>query len=159
MARRTVTVTITAEGRDKGKQFFLTELPAEAAEDWGLRALNAISKTMGIPSDEFLNSGLSGIAALGASAFMRAEWGVVKPLLDEMRQCIRIIPDPAKPEIMRANLVADDIEEVATWLKLRQEVLELHLGFFNAAVDWLWTMVRSRLQQPQTDGNTSGTPT
>jgi len=42
MARKTATVTISAEGRDKGKTFFLTEMSAERSEEWGERALLAL---------------------------------------------------------------------------------------------------------------------
>ena len=144
--RRTITVTISAEGRDKGKSYLITEMDAERAEDWGFRALNAISKAVGGFPDALLDSGLSGIAAIGISAFVRSDWATIKPLIDEMFTCIKMIPVASRPDITR-NLVGSDIEEVATRLKLREEVLGLHLDFFKPAVDWILTAVRSRLNR------------
>ena len=34
MARKTQTYTIDSGGRDKGKTFLITEMPATKAEDW-----------------------------------------------------------------------------------------------------------------------------
>jgi hypothetical protein len=48
--------------------------------------------------------------------------------MDEMFRCIAFLPDPRRPELARP-LLEDDIEEVATRIALRQEVLDLHLGF------------------------------
>lgn len=48
-----------------------------------------------------------------------------------MFECITIIPDPSKPNVTRA-LIEDDIEEVATRLKLRIEIFKLHVDFFTA---------------------------
>lgn len=158
MARRTIIVTISAEGRDKGKAYLITEMPASAAEEWGARAMNTMSKVMGGFSDDLLAAGLPGLTVAMVSAFARANWTDVKPLLDEMFRCIRMVPDPARPEVTRP-LVEDDIEEVATRLKLREEVLELHLGFFKDAVGWISTAVRTRLQPPAADDTSSISPT
>lgn len=158
MARRTVTVTITAEGRDTGKAFLLTEMPASQAEEWGAKTMNCISKAMGGFPDALLQAGLSGLTAVMISAFARSNWTDIKPLLDEMFTCIRIIPDPSKPSVTRA-LVETDIEDVGTRLKLREEVLGLHLNFFKPAVAWILTAVRMRLQQWQADESTSDLPT
>jgi hypothetical protein len=50
------------------------------------------------------------------------------PLLAEMMDCVKIIPNPSEPNVMRP-LVADDIEEVRTRIELRKAILELHMGF------------------------------
>jgi hypothetical protein len=54
---------------------------------------------------------------------------VAKPLFDKMMDCIQINPSP---KVTRA-LIDDDIQEVATLLRLRKEILTLHLSFFTAA--------------------------
>jgi hypothetical protein len=54
--------------------------------------------------------------------------------MGEMMGCITIIPDPQKPQVYR-HLVEDDTEEVSTLLKLKQEVLKLHIDHFMTAVD------------------------
>lgn len=125
--RKEVTVVIEAEGRDKGKVFRLRELPAEQAEAWGLRLMLALSKSGVEVPEGFLEMGMVGVAAMGLKAMGGLPWEVAKPLLDEMMLCIQIQPGP-RPDVVR-GLISDDIEEVATRIRLREEVLTLHTGF------------------------------
>lgn len=126
--RKTATITITDEGRDKGKVFLLREMPASRAEMWGIRAFMAISKSgIDIP-DNVANLGLAGIASLGLKALQGVNFDDAKPLLDELMTCVSIIPDPSTPQVIRA-LIEDDIEEIGTRLKLRSEVFKLHVDF------------------------------
>ncbi len=128
MARKTATITITAEGRDKGKKFILTEKSAQAAEEWAGRALFAMMNAgVEIPPD-IAAAGLAGVAALGIESLTKISFDAVKPLLDDMMECVQIQPSA---NVVRA-LIEDDIEEVATRLELRKEVLSLHLSFFTA---------------------------
>jgi hypothetical protein len=50
--------------------------------------------------------------------------------MDELMECVQILPNPERPEIVR-QLIDEDIEEVLTIFKLQKEVLMLHLGFFT----------------------------
>lgn len=132
--RRTKTVVITAAGRDIGKQFALTEMPAVRAEKWAARFFLALAKSgVDIP-DDIASAGLAGVAAVGFRLFggMRIEEAEI--LLDEMFQCVKIIADPMRPEITTRALVdrggeGDDIEEIATRVLLRKEVFGLHVDF------------------------------
>ena len=127
MARRFKLLTIDAEGRDKGKVFRLTEMPAYKAEKWAARALLALlASGLDVP-DETAKAGLAGVASMGLGAFTRLEWEKTEPLMDEMMECVQFVPSPG---VVRSVMTqADDIEEVSTYLTLRREVLELHLGF------------------------------
>ena len=120
MARKVATIVIDSEGRDCGKVFQLREMPAMQAERWAKSGVE-------IP-ENIANAGLAGVAALGLKAFGGLDFADAEPLLIEMMSCVQIIPDPAKPQVVRF-LVDDDIEEVATLLKLRAEVFSLHTGF------------------------------
>ncbi|SEF31348.1 hypothetical protein ABL840_09190 [Variovorax sp. NFACC27] len=132
MARKTAKVTIDAEGRDKGKVFVITEMPAAQSEEWAGRALFAmLNAGVEIP-DNLAEAGLAGIAALGIGALTKVHFDAVKPLLDEMFDCVRIQPNPKDATIVR-ELVEDDIEEVATRLTLRKAVWGLHVDFSSAA--------------------------
>ena len=42
MARKVSNYTVTKEGRDLGKTFVITEMPASRAEAWATRALLAL---------------------------------------------------------------------------------------------------------------------
>jgi hypothetical protein len=126
--RKTSTYTETAENRDKGKVFKIEEMSADAAEQWALRAFFAIMNAgIEIP-DGIADMGFAGIATAGLKALGAVPYEVAKPLLDEMMDCVQIIPDPAKPNVARA-LFPGDIEEVATRLKLRKAVFDLHIAF------------------------------
>ncbi len=132
MARRVVDVTITEEGRDKGKRFRLTEMPASQAERWAMRALLAFAKA-GVPMpDDMRGAGFAAVAAMGYESLALLDFEDVAPLLDEMMRCVQVQPDPNNRDVVR-DLIEDDIEEVRTRMRLRKEVLELHLGFSMAA--------------------------
>lgn len=132
MARRTAVSVIDADGRDKGKRFLITEMSASQAERWAVRAFLAMGATgIEIP-DDIKEAGLAGLAALGVQAMGFIPFEAAEPLLAEMFDCIQFVPDPANPTFTRP-LIEDDIEEVATRLKLRKDVIELHTGFSLAA--------------------------
>lgn len=132
MARKTTEITVTAEGRDKGKHFFLKEMPCSQAEKWAIRAFMGMAKAgLQVPED-IKAMGIVGVAIMGMTAFARIPYDEAEPLLDEMMQCVGVVPDPSRPNVVRA-LIEDDIEEVATRLMLRKELIELHTGFFSYA--------------------------
>lgn len=160
--RKTIDVTISAEGRDKGKTFRLTELPAAQGEDWAAYALNAMARA-GTPLPEDVQQ--AGMAAIGAMVFAKLNggeaevtpeeqaarnaaiggvvvrllagisWYDLKHLMDQMLGCIQALPpsNTPRPLISGRTDTADDIEEVSTLWQLRGEVLSLHLGFSIAA--------------------------
>lgn len=131
MARATATVTITDDNRDKGKVFLITEMPASQAEEWAARAILALIQGGAELPAGFETTGMAGLAELGIKALAGLKWELVKPLMAEMFGCVQIIPDPAKPAVVR-GLIDQDIEEVPTRIKLRAEVWKLHTGFLKA---------------------------
>lgn len=134
MARKELIFTPT-DGRDKenGMQFKITEMAAAQAERWAMRAIMAIMKSgMEELPDDFEKNGMAGLAQLGIRAISGLDWSTAEPLLDEMMSCVTVIGDPSKPQITRP-LLDSDIEEVQTRLKLRLEVLKLHVDFTATA--------------------------
>lgn len=132
MARKTKQVLIdygTAEtNRDFGKVFLLTEMAAEDAEWWAVEALSAVARSGVDLPDNIMGGGMQSIAIVGINAIMHINPKDVKGLFDEMMECVQVIPDPAKPKLVR-DLMSGDIEEVGTRLLIRKEVLDLHVGF------------------------------
>jgi hypothetical protein len=128
MARKTSYVTINDTGRDKGKVFFLTEMSATQAEKWAVRTLLAMARGGVELPNGILREGIMGIAVLGVINMMKIPFAEAEPLMVEMFQCIKFCPEASRQDIFRP-LLEDDIEEVATRIKLRGEVLGLHLGF------------------------------
>ena len=129
--RKTLLITIDAEGRDFGKVFKLTEMSAVRAEKWAARAFLAMARSgIDIP-DNIAEAGLAGIAAIGFRALGGMRFDDAEPLLDEMFATVELIPDPSRPNVARP-LIESDIEEVATRLRLRKEVFSLHVDFSRA---------------------------
>jgi len=127
MARKVLEVAIQAAGRDKGKVFRITEMPASKAERWAARSLAALlSSGVDVP-EGLLRAGAAALAHFGITVFARMDFDAAQPLLDEMMECVEIKPDPSKPVYRR--LIEDDIEELATRFRLRAEVFQLILGF------------------------------
>jgi hypothetical protein len=132
MARKVIDYVEQAEGRDKGKTFRITELSAEAAEEWGARAVFAMMNAGVEIPDGIAQQGLAGLASIGITALTKVPFQDAKPLFDKMFECVQFVPDAARPNVVRP-LFADDIEEVSTRLKLRKEIVLLHLSFFTNA--------------------------
>lgn len=133
MARKTERLTISQENRDKGKTFIITEMSADKAERWAIRAITALmNDSVSVPPGA-LNAGMAAIAAIGLNALSNLDFEVAEPLLAEMMSCVKIDMGNG---IIRELLEGDcgDIEEVVTRLLLRKAVLELHLGFSLPAI-------------------------
>lgn len=129
--RGTAKVTISDEGRDKGKVFIITEMPASQSESWALRAILALMAGGVDLPEGFERMGMAGMAELGIKALAGLRWEVAEPLLAEMWQCVTIQPNPDDARIVR-DLIEQDVEELATRIKLRAEVWNLHAGFLKA---------------------------
>ena len=154
--RKTQKVVIDAEGRDHGKTFLLTELPAFQAEAWAARAVGAMVRAGLEVPDTVILSGMAAIATYGLRSLLAAPWEEVGPLLDEMMTCVRI----AEPKLPEGRAITDDdIEEVSTRFRLRDEVIKLHTGFSPAAA--LLGAVAEAVSSSQTDAssNTKTSPT
>lgn len=123
---------ISAEGRDKGKTFHLREMPASQGERFALKVFHALAKSGFDVPEDLAQSGMAGIARLGMGVVSALQFGDLVALMEEMLGCVQFVPDPSRPNVMRP-LIEDDIEEVATRLKLRKELLALHIDFFAIA--------------------------
>lgn len=132
MGRETRTVVIDAVGRDNGRTFFLTEMPAAQAEKWAMRAFLAMARNGVQIPDDLASRGLAGIAAVGLQALGSMAFADAESLMDEMFACIQVIPDPNRPGVKRA-LIDTDIDEIPTRLFLRKQILDLHVSFIKVA--------------------------
>ena len=130
MPRKTTRITITEEGRDKGKSFVLTELPADQAERWAIRAMLAMVQSGAEISPETMAGGMASFAVLGVQALGGVSWDQLEPLLAEMWQCVQYNHAPNIPLQSIAEGINSQIEEVATRFALRVAVLQLHMNFF-----------------------------
>lgn len=152
MALKTQKLTVTREGRDKGKAFLLTEMPSMQTFKWAYRAFGAMTRSgLEIPQN-IADMGMAGVLAMGLKAILGADFREAEPLLDELTACVTRIED-ALPD--GRPLVETDIEEPSTIATLHSGVLELHTGFSVAAyLSNIWEAAGERVK-----GHLQNTPT
>ena len=134
MARKTKIVTISREGRDKGKKFLITEMSAFAAENWATRALLAIANASNdLPIDALShidpNDGFLAFAAIGYEALHGAKPDVAIPLWNELLSCVEYQEESGSRPILDQS---EDIEEPLTIMQLKKEVFFLHVDFLKS---------------------------
>jgi hypothetical protein len=117
-----------SENRDAGKTFHITEMPASQAEAWATRAFMSLARSGVQVPPEYSEMGMAGLAMFGLRVLGAISFEDAQILSNEMMECVRIIRDPAHPEVLQP-LMEEDIEEVKTRLLLKAEVFELHTGF------------------------------
>lgn len=128
-------------GRDAGKLFRLTEMPAARAEKWALRLVLAMKGTSAAIPESLAPFGMVAVAIRGINSFLASDvdFNKLEPLLDEMFECVKMVRDPAHPDVISDLVSDDDIEEVKTRGWLRSEVLRLHtnFSFIDAVSTWV----------------------
>lgn len=140
MARKSITITIDGppsdDNRDGGKRFLIREMPSGQAERWAMRAFLGLARSgVEIPPD-LDEQGIAGLARLGLTALTAMHYDDLGPLMDELEAQVSIIED-MMPE--GRPLTEDDVEEVATRLRLKREVFGLHVDFSAVVSRWkLW---------------------
>lgn len=127
MALKTITVTIH-EGRDAGKVFRITEIPAKKAENWILRAVFGLGRAGVEIPPEILTLGAAPIAFAIATQVNKLPSRLGVRLADELMQSVLRVEDT-----IDRSLVDLDIEDLSTRLRLKKEVLKLTFGFFVPA--------------------------
>lgn len=132
MARKVEHVVIEAEGRDKGKTFILTEMPAIAGERWATQALSLMSNAGQTVPRGAADAGMAGLAtvALGALPSLKA---LQDPSLDAWWDTVQYQHAPNQMPQKLFPGAACQIEEISTVGQLRMKVLEMHVGFFLPA--------------------------
>ena len=123
--------TITIEtGRDKGKSFVITEMPAAQADNWAMRCLLALAG--GGVEVEDAQSGMLGMARVALSALGRIPPEVSLPLLDELLGCVQTVLTDGSRRPLDVSL--NDVEDFTTLFRLRKEVFQLHIDFLLPAL-------------------------
>jgi hypothetical protein len=153
MARKTCRITIDADGRDKGKTFVLTELPALDIERWTVRLVLALGKNGISLPDVQADSGFAGIAGVLWVLIAQISPGEAEALLATMLQNLKI--DEGK---ITRDLVPDDIEEPETLLQIRMAWVDLHAGFFVKGGRLIWGRLTSLIGTSMPASSTSPQP-
>ncbi len=137
MARRSATVVINdPKSRDSGKTFRVTEMSADAAERWAIRCLLIFARASTKMPEAFAESGMAGLQATvpglliqGLQSLGGIEYEDAAPLLDEMLGCVEFKAPGSDQYFAVRGAGLSQIEEVGTLLRLRKEVVQVHLNF------------------------------
>ncbi|MDE1479977.1 hypothetical protein KKJ01_17565 [Xenorhabdus bovienii] len=127
MALKSTTITIES-GRDAGKTFVITEMPVIKADNWAMRAIFAVANGGIDIGDIRPEMGMMGMAQVAVKALSRIDPDVGIPLLDELLECVQIVPSGGNARSIEFN---SDISDVKTMFLLRKEVFVIHIDFLT----------------------------
>ncbi len=130
MALKTKQITIE-HGRDKGRVFLITEMSAAHADNWAMRALIALANGGVDLGNLSPQQGMMGMAGVALDALGRLKADDAIPLLNELLDCVQIIPEGGQPRLL--NMDFNDVEDFTTLWRLRKEVFALHTDFLQHA--------------------------
>lgn len=135
MGRRTETITIEDEGRDKGKVFVITEMSAMAGERWAGRITELVlASGVEVPEDiskESITEDAAGLAQLVAIGVPLLK-AMHDPEIDKATwECVKYQHNPQHPPQALMQDDACQIEEISTVTHLRMAVFSMHTGFFS----------------------------
>ncbi|WP_459176979.1 hypothetical protein [Ewingella americana] len=133
MSRKQVTFIVEDEGRDKGKEFLITEMSAWDAEELAEEIYRAMGQGEfnSLPAD-VVAMGVAGLATVGMSVLSAAPAHVSRPIADKLLSTVDIIISHDGKENQR-KVKPIDFEEVATIRALKDKVFELNFGFLALA--------------------------
>lgn len=133
MSRKQVTYTVEDEGRDKGKEFIITEMSAWDAEELSEEIYRAMGhgEFNSLPAD-VVAMGVAGLATVGVSVLAAAPASVSRPISDRILSTVEIVITNEGKDIARA-IKPIDFEEISTIRTLKDKVFELNFGFLSLA--------------------------
>lgn len=131
------TKTITIEkGRDQGKKFLITEMPAIQADEWAHHLLEqAALSGVDLKNVDVLNldtKSMAGMIEIGAAIFTvlgripREESRQLK--FDILDRCVQIIPTGGEP---RACDWAQEIKDFENFTILAAQAIGIHINFLE----------------------------
>ncbi len=121
-----MTYTVQDDGRDKGKQFKITELDAFSGDKFASKAFAAaIRAGMQVPAG-MEDTGMLALAKAGYAILVAMPFEFSESLLDELMTCVEFISSKG----ITRKIESVDIEEIQTIMKLRKAAYDLHVDFF-----------------------------
>lgn len=134
MARKEIPFIVETEGRDKGKEFLITEMSAWDADSLAQDIFRAMgdSNYSSIPPD-VIAMGCAGLATVGLSVISASSPEVARHLRDRLMSTVDIvITNDGKRQQRKVN-GALDFEEVSTIRSLLDKVFQVNFDFLTIA--------------------------
>ncbi|HIC9159813.1 TPA: hypothetical protein ACW5C9_000152 [Salmonella enterica subsp. enterica serovar Nagoya] len=134
MARKEIPFIVETEGRDKGKEFLITEMSAWDADSLAQDIFRAMgdSNYSSIPAD-VIAMGCAGLATVGLSVISASSPEVARQLRDRLMSTVDIvITNDGKRQQRKVN-GSLDFEEVSTIRSLLDKVFQVNFDFLTIA--------------------------
>ncbi len=134
MARKEIPFIVETEGRDKGKEFLITEMSAWDADSLAQDIFRAMgdSNYSSIPAD-VIAMGCAGLATVGLSVISASSPEVARQLRDRLMSTVDIIITSDGKRQQRKVNGALDFEEVSTIRSLLDKVFQVNFDFLTIA--------------------------
>lgn len=134
MARKEIPFIVETEGRDKGKEFLITEMSAWDADSLAQDIFRAMgdSNYSSIPAD-VIAMGCSGLATVGLSVISASSPEVARQLRDRLMSTVDIIITNDGQRQQRKVNGSLDFEEVSTIRTLLDKVFQVNFDFLTIA--------------------------
>ncbi|MDT7411297.1 hypothetical protein RQL30_10255 [Citrobacter freundii] len=134
MARKEIPFIVEEEGRDKGKEFLITEMSAWDADSLAQDIFRAMgdSNYSSIPPD-VIAMGCAGLATVGLSVISASSPEVARQLRERLMSTVDIvITNDGKRQQRKVN-GSLDFEEVSTIRSLLDKVFQVNFDFLTIA--------------------------
>lgn len=134
MARKEIPFIVETEGRDKGKEFLITEMSAWDADSLAQDIFRAMgdSNYSSIPAD-VIAMGCAGLATVGLSVISASSPEVARQLRDRLMSTVDIIITNDGQRQQRKVNGSLDFEEVSTIRTLLDKVFQVNFDFLTIA--------------------------
>lgn len=134
MARKEIPFIVEEEGRDKGKEFLITEMSAWDADSLAQDIFRAMgdSNYSSIPPD-VIAMGCAGLATVGLSVISASSPEVARQLRDRLMSTVDIIITNDGQRQQRKVNGSLDFEEVSTIRSLLDKVFQVNFDFLTIA--------------------------
>ena len=132
MARKEIPFIVEEEGRDKGKEFIITEMSAWDADTLAQDIFRAMGESnyTGIPAD-VIAMGCAGLATVGLSVISASSPEVAHKLRDRLMATVEIVITHEGSQNKRKVNGAIDFEEVSTIRTLLDKVFQANFDFLT----------------------------
>ncbi|MEQ9910991.1 hypothetical protein [Pectobacterium polaris] len=133
MARKEITFIVEEEGRDKGKEFLITEMSAWDADTLAQDIFRAMGESnyTGIPAD-VIAMGCAGLATVGLSVISASSPEVSRTMRDRLMATVQIVITHNGDKQVR-EVKSIDFEEVNTIRTLMDKVFKANFDFLTIA--------------------------
>ncbi|EBW5250507.1 hypothetical protein BXE05_13615 [Salmonella enterica subsp. enterica] len=134
MARKEIPFIVETEGRDKGKEFLITEMSAWDADSLAQDIFRAMgdSNYSSIPAD-VIAMGCAGLATVGLSVISASSPEVARQLRDRLMSTVDIVITNDGQRQQRKVNGSLDFEEVSTIRSLLDKVFQVNFDFLTIA--------------------------